>query len=103
MYLIKAIAFADSTECPHSGHYLQSFDFEYADGLGYGTFTPDPKRAKSFTSFAEALSFWGTQSKTKPLRDDGRPNKPLTALSIAVETWDGGGDDDECPDYGGYR
>jgi len=34
---------------------------------------------------SDAMIFWGTQSNTVPLRPDGKPNKPLTALSIEVE------------------
>ena len=71
--------------CPHAGQYLEAFYHDLPDGLGYGKFTSDPKKAKRFASRADAMVFWNTQSTVKPLRADGQPNKPLTALSVSVE------------------
>lgn len=84
-YAIVAIRFANGNICPHSGQYLESFDFEAYNGQGYGTFTYDQADALRFPSQAAAMAFWNTQSKTQPLRYDGRPNKPLTALSCIIE------------------
>jgi hypothetical protein len=41
--------------------------------------------AHKFASGADALEAWNTVSKTRPVRPDGRPNKPLAALTITVE------------------
>jgi hypothetical protein len=38
-----------------------------------------------FETRADALRFWNRQSRIMPLRPDGQPNKPLTALTICVE------------------
>jgi hypothetical protein len=32
---------------------------------------------------ASAKAFWGTQSKALPPRPDGKPNRPLTAITVA--------------------
>jgi hypothetical protein len=66
-----------------AGKYLKTFDHEAYDGRGYGTFTDDPLQAKQFPGITAALEFWNRQSKVRPLRQDGRPNKPLTASTVS--------------------
>jgi hypothetical protein len=66
-------------------YYLEDFYPEFADGRGYANWTDDPAKAMRFPSMAEALDLWRTQSRVRPLRDDGLPNRPLTAYSIMVE------------------
>jgi hypothetical protein len=84
--VIRALGFADdSTPCPHEGQWLKSFDHDAYDGRGYGVFTDKIQRAKRFAGKAEALAFWNTQSTVQPWRPDGRPNKPLTALTIEIK------------------
>jgi hypothetical protein len=84
--VIRALGFADSdTPCPHADQWLKSFDHDAYDGRGYGVFTDKILRAKRFASKADALAFWNTQSTVQPWRPDGRPNKPLTALSVEIE------------------
>lgn len=84
-FLIRAIGFADGTPCPHTGHWLMAFDHDAHDGLGHGIFTTSVNSAKRFASMGDAMEFWRRQSTVKPLRADGRPNKPLTALTIEIE------------------
>jgi hypothetical protein len=66
------------------GQYLMSFHFDTADGKGFGTFTHDQTKAKRFQSPAEAMLFWRTQSKVRPTRPDGEPNRPLTVSSVEL-------------------
>lgn len=87
-YVIKAVAFADGQWCPHEGQYLEAFDFERYAGQGYGEFTYSPAKAKKFDTIAEAMTFWKTVSKTQPTRYDGKPNRPLTALTCSIEKAD---------------
>jgi hypothetical protein len=54
-------------------------------GQGHGVFTDDPTKAMRFDRASDAMMFWGTQSTVMPTRPDGRPNKPLTALTAAIE------------------
>ena len=82
--VIRAVGFASGEPCEHRGWYLMSFDFDAWEGLGEGEFTPDIEEAKQFKDFAQAIKFWQTQSKVNPIRRDGRPNRPLTCLSITV-------------------
>jgi hypothetical protein len=83
-YMIQAVAFANGVPCPHEGQYLKDFDFEAHDGRGEGSFTSNMVEAKLFDSPVEAMEYWKTQSKAKPFREDGKPNRPLTALTIMV-------------------
>jgi hypothetical protein len=67
------------------GTYLERFDHEANGGLGFGAFTTDPAKALRFVDFAEAMQFWNKVPLSRPLRPDGKPNKPLSATSIAIE------------------
>lgn len=68
-----------------TGPYLENFDPEFAQGRGFASWTKDVMKAKLFQGKAEAWEFWKTQSKTRPLREDGKPNRPLTAFSVSLE------------------
>lgn len=83
--VIRAIAFANGEHCPHAGQWLKSFDHEAYNGRGYAEYTTDLAKAMQFSSPGEALAFWNKQSVIKPLRPDGLPNKPLTALTMVLE------------------
>jgi len=64
--------------------YLVSFDFDAMNGCGFGIFTDKPEHAMRFKTLRDAMEFWRTQSTVKPLRPDGKPNRPLTASTISV-------------------
>lgn len=83
--VIVALGFANGVPCPHAGQYLESFDFDAHDGIGEGAFTRDPRRAMLFDDAHAAFAFWRTVSTVRPIRGDGRPNRPLTALSVQVD------------------
>lgn len=83
-YLIRAVGFANGTPCPHAGQYLQSFDHEAHGGIGFATFTNDPTKAMHFKTNIEALEFWRKVPNNKRLREDGKPNRPLTALTVTI-------------------
>lgn len=65
--------------------YLKSYDVDAADGFGIMDFTASRAEALRFESFSAAMEAWKTQSTVRPLRDDLKPNRPLTALSIGFE------------------
>jgi hypothetical protein len=64
--------------------YLREFDHEAHNGRGEGTFTHDIDLALRFPSVGEAMQFWNKQSEVRPLRPDGKPNKPLSATTIEI-------------------
>lgn len=65
------------------GEYIVAFDVNAFGGIGYFTSSPDVAKAMRFPSLEAALQAWRTQSTLRPLRADGKPNRPLTALSIS--------------------
>lgn len=59
----------------------------YADtpsGRGTVVLTTDESEAMQFKSMSDAMEFWRQQSKSKPTRPDGKPNRPLTAYSVEI-------------------
>lgn len=62
--------------------WVEKVDFEFADGRGLVTFTTDPNKAIQFDSLLEAMEYWKTQSRIRPRRPDGEPNRPLTAYTV---------------------
>lgn len=84
-YVIRAIAFANGEPCPHAGQWLSHFDVDAYNGQGWCEFTDNIRKAKRFDTFEAAMTFWKQQSKVQPLRPDGRPNRPLTALTAVIE------------------
>lgn len=83
--VIRAIGFANGTPCPHAGQWLKSFDHEAFNGRGHGEFTDRLEDAMRFASSTEAFEFWRRQSKVRPWRPDGKPNKPMTALTVVID------------------
>ncbi len=61
------------------GQFLKDFDFEAGDGRGLIDMTPDLAEAKVFPTMADAIEFRNRVPKCKPVREDGKPNRPLTA------------------------
>lgn len=70
---------------PVKGPYLQWSNPDAKQGMGDEGWTDDVAKAQKFPSFEAAMACWNAQSKARPLRPDGRPNKPLTAFSVTVE------------------
>jgi hypothetical protein len=48
--------------------------------------TTEITEARGFANGVEALDFWRQVCPTHPRRDDGRPNRPLAAFSVAFPT-----------------
>jgi hypothetical protein len=84
MKLMKVVAMADGRPGNWAGTYLHSADFDANAGIGDMAFTSDPQRAMRFADARAALELWRTQSTVLPLRPDGKPNRPLTALTIEI-------------------
>lgn len=68
--------------------YLKEFDINFKDGAGAASTTVDPKEAMVFESLAAAVALWKSVSPLKPVRKDGRPNRPLTTFSVTFENVD---------------
>jgi hypothetical protein len=55
-----------------------------------------PIGAAKRMTFVEAHALWTAVSKEKPVREDGQPNRPLTAFNVSIERIDRGGTDDQA-------
>ncbi len=69
-----------------TGLMLASFDPEGNDGYGKGEWTDDPGRAMRFPSIEAAHACWTAVPRSRPVRMDGQPNRPLTAVTIEIAT-----------------
>lgn len=83
-FLIKAGPYADGLPNPAAGQWLRSFDPDAMGGLGFAEWTAEIAAAKVFDSYHSALAEWVRQSTTRPLRADGKANRPLAAYSIYI-------------------
>lgn len=67
------------------GSYLKSYDPEAQDGRGLAVWTPRRSEALVLGDFSVASDLWRAVPKCRPTREDGRPNRPLSAFSITIE------------------
>lgn len=80
-----ALAVAAVSNSVVVGKYLEWSDPNAKRGMGDERWTGDVSKAKQFGSFSEAMECWKAESTIRPIRPDGKPNRPLTAYSITVE------------------
>lgn len=59
-------------------YMLKAFDPD----TGWTEWTGDPRLARRFNTALDVLELWRTQSRTHPIRLDGKPNRPLTAYTV---------------------
>lgn len=71
-------------EAAHFEGYVKAFDPEFMKGVGGIDLTDDVKQALRFKSFSMAWDCWRMTSETKPKREDGRPNRPMTAYTAQI-------------------
>lgn len=81
---IRCLGFANGTSCPHEGWYVKSFDHEAYEGRGYAEFTQYQHEAMQFNDVSEAMEFWQRRAKCRPLRPDGKPNRPMTSMHAEI-------------------
>lgn len=86
--VLVCAGFATGNFCSAEGQYLKSYDPEAHGGRGDAEFTTDRSRAMVFADVGEALELWKAVPKRRPLREDGKPNRPLTAFSMVTEAAD---------------
>ena len=67
----------------HYGRFLADYDPSGNMGAGTIVSTDDPNKALRFERLEDLLAVWKADSRTHPIRQDGLPNRPLTALNIA--------------------
>jgi hypothetical protein len=83
--VIRIVERADGSLSPEAGQYVVWFDHNGEFGRGAGTFDPRKDYALRFDSGAAAMEFWARVASRYQTRDDGLPNKPLTAYTVEIE------------------
>lgn len=76
------VLFAHNDMLHEVNAWVLDCDVDARNGYGRIRFTQDRARAKRFPSVIEALDYWKRPSTVRPLRDDGKPNRPLTAYTV---------------------
>lgn len=67
------------------GSYVKWYDPDAFGGRGDMKATTKIEEAKKFTHAGAAMEFYRQVSTVRPLRNDGRPNRPLTAFTVSIE------------------
>lgn len=85
MIIVRIVGAVGDIATPHDGHFLMDWNphTEYGHLEVYSTAIK--YKAKRFAEAKDALDEWNTVSNVQPTRPDGKPNRPLTALSILIE------------------
>lgn len=65
--------------------FVKSYDPDGHDGQGDLEITADPADAHVYADAGEALAAYHAQSTVRPLREDGKPNRPLLAFTVTFE------------------
>lgn len=89
--IIKCIGLAGeviavTTDKAPDGMYLAGYDVEAFEGRGTSSWTENRFDAMLFADHKTAFEIWRKQSETLPLRPDGKPNRPLTAFTVEIES-----------------
>lgn len=98
MLAIKLVGLAAGPATPLDGQYLKEYD-PNRDGrdpdgnpmMAHVVTTPDAADAIHFDGFAALRRVWMAVDQRHPVRDDGKPNRPLTAFTIEAVGLDSDG------------
>jgi hypothetical protein len=67
-----------------TGAWLVEYNPDAHDGRGIAKWSRDPRRAMRFVDERAAFDCWLMQSTVRPIRGDGKPNRPLTCYTVAA-------------------
>lgn len=82
---LEGLAWSPPDYVDHAaGRFLSGY-LIHPQPIGTVLSTDDPAKALLFDSFTQAIEFWKQEHGT---RDDGRPNRPITAYTVTVLTLD---------------
>ena len=74
-------------EPQYNGKFIVDYEFTKGERFGKLTVHGDINKAKRFNSAEDAIAFWTQVAPDQPTRDDGKPNRPLTAFSVEILSW----------------
>ena len=84
---------------PVAGQFILAYDPDAHAGRGEVSGTSDSAKARQFKSPGDAVAYWRRTSTVAPIRIDGKPNRPATALTVSIEPYEPEDDSGEegCP------
>lgn len=83
--VIRIIGLATGVPSEYDGKFLRRYEPEAHNGRGAVFVTEDKRDALRFAQLHDALALWKTIPSKRPVRMDGRPNRPFTAFTITIE------------------
>lgn len=84
--IVQCMGSASGARLGVEGQWLKGYDLERHGGIGWVDFTKDRAQAMRFDDLAAFHAVYKSSPKCKPIREDGRPNRPLTATNWNIET-----------------
>ena len=87
---VACLGLADGSSAGElDGAWLVSYDPAGCDGYGEGAWSQDPVDAALFTAEEWAV-LWTAAPANRPLRPDGKPNRPIMRFSLLIAPVDPG-------------
>jgi hypothetical protein len=78
-FVIRCVGLATNPWQGPRGQFLMTYH-----PSGFSEWTSDVQRAMTFESHGAAIALYRSTHPTQPTREDGRPNRPLTAFTVEV-------------------
>jgi hypothetical protein len=84
-WIVQIVGSQNGVETPFDGQFVVEWNSNVPAGTLEMETTTDPRLARRFET-GEAMREWREVSQIQPIRPwDGRPNRPLTALTINIQ------------------
>lgn len=93
-HILKLLGLINGPETSHDGRYLKAYDPEWLDApirdengerlIRTLETTDNIAEAIQFATAGDALECWRKISPNRPVRLDGKPNRPLTAYTCEM-------------------
>lgn len=84
IYLVAQSGTIEQPGAKFTPGWLRAYDPDAYWGRGHVKVTTDPLEAKMFADATEATAEWRLVSHVRPVRRDGKPNRPLTAFTVEI-------------------
>lgn len=90
--LVRLVSWANGAPLQCAGEYLRDINVQKADKSEYWLKTTKYKfKARKFKSPLEVFTIWKEVLQSDPVRPDGKPNRPFTALNIEIVAYNAKG------------
>lgn len=84
MKTVRIIGLPDGRATPHDGRWLVDYDPDTRFGDLRIVTSGDRRAARCFETLADLVAYLRRTSAVQPTRPDGRPNRPITGLTIEI-------------------